>query len=149
MSRKTSHISTFSAIPKIPLRLTSFALSVLLAYFSIVPKVMATGCNPGQAGFQLSDCYFLNANTQTTVGSVYDKPVVLVNLLTRNIFIVGGFIIFILIMYSGYLFISGGTKGQEQSKEVMTTAVAGFAIMFAAYWILQIIKIITGADIGF
>jgi len=72
-----------------------------------------------------------------------------VNLVVRNIFIVAGLILFMLIIYSGFIFISGGEKEVTKAKDILTTAIIGLLIMFAAYWIVQIIKIVTGADILF
>ncbi len=114
----------------------------------IVPDAYAVSCDAKtDTNLNLGDCYTLNG-TQS-VKDVYKNPAILVNLLTHNIFVIAGFILFVLIIYVGYLFISGGTKGQEQAKTVLETAVAGFLLMFAAYWILQIISLVTGANILF
>jgi hypothetical protein len=121
---------------------------LLFNSWSIVPKVYAA-CDPGKDGLKLTDCFYLNPTSKTTVGAVYNTPTVLINLIVRNLFVVAGIILFFLIIYSGYQFISGGVKGQEQAKTTMTTAIGGFIVMFAAYWILQIIKVVTGADILF
>jgi|SRR5579859_190999 len=96
-------------------------------------------------GLNLADCFALN--DKQTVASVYSHPSDLINLLVKNVFIVAGIILFVMIIYSGYLFISGGTKGADQAKTVISTAIAGFLIMFSAYWIIQIIKLLTGANI--
>jgi hypothetical protein len=112
--------------------------------FNIVPKVYAA-CDTTQNGLKLTDCLILNDKGET-VAQVYKNPAVLINLFVRNAFIFGGIIFFFLIIYSGIQFISGGKKGAEQAQKVMTTALTGFIVMFAAYWILQIIKIVTGAD---
>jgi hypothetical protein len=102
-------------------------------------------CDTSQANLNLGDCYALNS-TQT-VGQVYTSPAVLVNLLVRNIFIIAGIILFFLIMYAGFLFITGNVKGKDKAKEVLQGAIIGFLVMFAAFWIVQIIKVVTGADI--
>lgn len=121
---------------------------MLLFNWSIVPKAYAA-CDPGKDGLKLTDCFYLNPSTKTTVGSVYGTPTVLINLIVRNLFVLAGIILFLMIIYSGYQFISGGAKGHEQAKNTMTTAISGFIVMFAAYWILQIVKVVTGADILF
>jgi hypothetical protein len=133
---------------RIIFRFLFLAVALCSALFLGAPKIHAA-CTPGQGGTgtKLTDCYFLNDNGKL-VGTVYDKPSVLVNLLSRNIFIIGGIIILGLVIYAGFLSISGGTKGQDQAKTVATTAAVGFILMFSAYWILQIVKILTGADIG-
>lgn len=64
-------------------------------------------------------------------------------------FVLGGVILFFMIIFAGFQFLTQGEKGIEKAKTIITTALMGFGIMFAAYWILRIIKIITGADIVF
>lgn len=103
-------------------------------------------CDTSQANLNLGDCYALNS-TQT-VRDVYTSPAFLVNLIVRNIFIVAGIVLFFLIIYSGFLFITGNVKGKDKAKEVLEGALIGFLVMFAAYWIVQIVKVVTGADIA-
>jgi hypothetical protein len=112
--------------------------------FDIVPKVYAA-CNPSQDGVKLTDCFILNDQGET-VASVYKNPAVLINLIVKNLFIVAGIIFFFLMIYSGIQYISGGKKGVDQAQKVMESALIGFIIMFAGYWIIQIIKVLTGAD---
>jgi len=110
-----------------------------LTYNIIMP------CDITRPNLDLGECYALN-ETQT-VRDVYTDPAFLVNLIVRNVFVVAGIILFLLVVYAGYLFITGGTKGIEKAKEVLQGALIGFFVMFAAYWIVQIIKVVTGADI--
>lgn len=102
-------------------------------------------CQTGSANLNLADCYALNANQ--TVSEVYTSPAVLVNLIVRNIFVVAGILLFFLFMYAGFLFITGNVKGKDKAKEVLEAALIGFFVMFAAFWILQIIKVVTGTNI--
>lgn len=113
----------------------------------IVSKLLAAnaGCDPSKAGINLQDCYLLNDSQ--TVKSVYSSPSVLINLLVQYAFIAGGLIFFFLLLYAGFLHLSESRKGQERAKEILETALIGFMIMFAAFWIIQIIQVITGAQI--
>lgn len=81
------------------------------------------------------------------VRDVLSKPADLVNLIVPNLFVFGGIILMIMIIMAGYKFIANGEKGLQEAQEIAGNALLGFIIMFAAYWIVQIIKIITGADI--
>lgn len=103
-------------------------------------------CNIGDANLDLGECFLLN-ETQT-VGSVYNTPTVLVNQIVSILFIAGGLVLFFMIMYAGYLFITGDTKGMDKSKEILQNALTGFIVMFCAYWIVQLIGYVTGAQIG-
>jgi len=125
-----------------------FALigSVLL----FTPKsALAANCFPQGAGSAVDLGSCLTLQDGKSVSTVYKTPADLVNLVVRNIFIVAGLILFMLIIYSGFIFISGGEKEVTKAKDILTTALIGLLIMFAAYWIVQIIKIVTGADILF
>ena len=111
--------------------------------FSWIPQAYAA-CEAGEAGVNLADCLTLADGSK--VSEVYNQPTVLVNLLISNIFIVAGFILFFLLIVAGYKFISGASKGKDEAKEMLEAALVGFIIMFSAYWVIQIIKIVTGID---
>jgi hypothetical protein len=53
----------------------------------------------------------------------------------------------VLIIVAGYKFIAQGQKGLQEAQKIAGTGLAGLVIMIAAYWIIQIIKAVTGADI--
>ena len=61
--------------------------------------------------------------------------------------IAGGFFVFILIIYAGFQFIKNTEKGKEEAKQIMTIAMTGLIVMFSAYWIVQIVQIVTGTNI--
>lgn len=114
---------------------------------SIVQNAYAA-CNPNANGLRLTDCFLLNPNQ--TVESVFQTPTQLINLIVTNLFVIAGIVLFFVFIYAGFLFISDpSSKAKDKAKELLTTAITGFVIMFAAFWILQIIKVITGADLLF
>lgn len=82
-----------------------------------------------------------------TVQDVYDTPGKIVNLLVSNLFIIAGIVIFIFIIGAGFSFFQDTSKGKDEARTLATGAIVGFIIMFAAYWIVQIVAAITGADI--
>jgi len=100
----------------------------------------------GQAGLNLGDTLCLSDSTP--VSQVYTDPAFLVNLITTNLFTIAGVLIFLLIFYAGFKFISQGTKGKEEAKGIVTAAIVGLIIMLSAYWVLQIVKVLTGVDIA-
>lgn len=67
-----------------------------------------------------------------------------------NIYIFAGIILFFLLVGGGLMFIvSAGREDPEgagKGKKAITAALMGFLIIFASYWIIQIIKVITGID---
>lgn len=78
------------------------------------------------------------------VSDAYGQPTSLVNTLVPVMFIIAGLIFMIMIIVSGYKFIQDGTKGKEEAQTILTTAASGLIVMFAAYWIVQIVGILTG-----
>jgi len=77
----------------------------------------------------------------------------LVNVLVKNVFVLAGVLLFVLLIFGGlkYIISSGGDeKAAEQSKNAITAALIGFLIIFAAYWIVEIISfIMTGSGTKF
>ncbi|MEA2057010.1 MAG: hypothetical protein U9O78_04905 [Patescibacteria group bacterium] len=81
------------------------------------------------------------------VQDVYNTPGKIVNLLVSNLFLIAGIVIFVLIIGAGFSYFQDTSKGKDEARNLATGAVLGFIIMFAAYWIVQIVAAITGADI--
>lgn len=113
--------------------------------FSLIPRAYAA-CTAGEGGINLGDCLTLKDGSK--VSDTYQNPAVLINLVVRNLFVFAGLIVFLLILYAGFKFISGGAKGKDEAKTMMEAALVGFILMFSAYWIIQIIEIVTGVPIA-
>lgn len=119
--------------------LTLLGLLVKPAY------AQASPCGAGAGNIDLGDC--LQLSNGQSIASVYTDPAFLVNLIVRNVFVFAGILLFFLIILAGYKFVLGGKKGAEDAKKIATNAIVGFVIMFTAYWVVQLIKIITGVEI--
>lgn len=89
----------------------------------------------------------LRLNNDTAIMDVYKEPAFLINLIVRNLFVAAGIILFLLLILAGYKFLLGGKKGVDEAKTLATNAILGFVLMFAAYWIVQLIKILFGVEI--
>lgn len=86
-------------------------------------------------------------NTQS-VGELFDDPTDLINLLVPNLFILAGTVFFFLLVAGGFAIVSSGAADAiDKGKQQITIAILGFAIMFCAYWIIQIVELITGVPI--
>jgi len=74
----------------------------------------------------------------------------MINLLIRVVFVGVGLILLAMIIISGLSMIAAGTtESKDKASTTMTSALMGFLVIFAAYWILQIIQIFTGVNLGF
>jgi hypothetical protein len=74
----------------------------------------------------------------------------LVNILLKNALTIAGVICLILLILGGFSFIvsaGGDAKAKEKGKNTITSALTGLVLIIAAYWIIQIIEIITGIKI--
>lgn len=103
----------------------------LLAQVSIGPNL-----NNGQGG---------------SVGQTYTSFGPLINAILKNSLTIAGIIFLALLIFGGINMIasagSGDSKKSAQSKQTITSALIGFAIVFSAYFIIQIITVITGVKI--
>lgn len=77
----------------------------------------------------------------------------LVSYFVPLILLIGGIVFFGLIVLAGFGLIAGAGGGDahadENRKQIITFAVIGLAIMFGAFWILQIISYVTGGSLNY
>jgi len=85
------------------------------------------------------------------LATTYSSASPLVSSLLKNSLIVGSIIFLFLLVFGGIMFISSaGSSDQKktaQAQSAITSAVIGFAVIFAAYFIIQIIQVLTGVQI--
>jgi len=64
-------------------------------------------------------------------------------------FPIAGMILFVILIMAGLKMLTGASnsKNMEEGKQMITTAILGFIILFAAYWIAQLLEIIFGINI--
>ena len=72
----------------------------------------------------------------------------LVNDLMPYVFAVSGLVLLFMIIFSGYQLLTsaGNPEGMQKGKSRLTAALVGFIIIFAAFWIYQLIGVIIGYD---
>ena len=72
----------------------------------------------------------------------------LVSLFLKAAFVIAGILILVLFLVGGFSIIAGAGRDNpeaaEKGKSAITSAVIGFVVIFAAYWIIKIIEVITG-----
>ncbi len=85
----------------------------------------------------------------TPVKEVFNSTDDMINLIVKVIFVAAGFFLFLMIVGAGFAMIAGQGKDKDKAKTTMTSALIGLVIMLAAYWIMQIIQLLTGINMGF
>jgi hypothetical protein len=129
-----------------------FSLLFTLVLVLISPKfALAQGVVPQvdieNVEVSLGDKLTLRDGSQ--VQEVFNSADDMVNLLIKVVFVGAGMVLFFMIVGAGFAMITGGSDDKGKAKTTMTTALIGFLIMFSAYWIMQIIQLITGIDMNF
>lgn len=69
-----------------------------------------------------------------------------VSLLVPNVMVIANIVLFFLILFGGFKIITGAGNPDQQAQgaKTLTVALVGFIIIFGAYWILQLVGIISG-----
>lgn len=72
-----------------------------------------------------------------------------ISAILKNAYVLAGLIMLVLILFGGFSFMTAGDdpKKAQSGKDAITWAIAGFLVIFCSYWILQIIRVLTGVDI--
>jgi len=75
----------------------------------------------------------------------------LVSIIVNAAFVLAGIILLFFLIFGGISIIAGaGKDNPEQAakgKQAITSAVLGFVVVFASYWIVQLIELVTGITI--
>jgi len=93
----------------------------------------------------------LSDGNGNNIGTKYSSAAPLVSALLKNSLTLASIILLCLILFGGVgLIMSAGAsdpKKAGQAQKTITSALIGFAVVFCAYFIIQIISYITGVDI--
>lgn len=67
----------------------------------------------------------------------------------KNLYVLTGIVLLFFLVAGGVGMIinAGNAEKQKQSSQTLTSAVVGYLIMFAAYWLVRIVEIVFGVDI--
>jgi ABC-type Na+ efflux pump permease subunit len=86
-----------------------------------------------------------------TLAKTYPDTGTLVSLIVKNGAVVAGIILLALLIVGGLMFIIGAgsddLKKVQNAQSIIVSALIGFAVIFLAFIIIQIIQVITGLNI--
>lgn len=95
----------------------------------------------------LPDGYTIEPPTgfEFTGGSIGE----VISALLPIIFSIAGLLLFGLLIWGGFelLTSAGDPKKVESAKSRLTSAIAGFVIIFIAYWLIQILEVVFGIKV--
>lgn len=83
----------------------------------------------------------------TDIATQLSTPGGIVSRLLQFLFPIAGLILFLMLVWGGFEILvksTQGTKGIEAGKNRITAAIVGFLLLFATYWMAQIIEVIFG-----
>ena len=104
----------------------------------------------------MNPVYAVNIGQDLNIGSgqietVYPTLSVLINIILRNSLTIIGTVLLILLLIGGIQFImsAGGDdpKKAAAAKTMITDAVIGFLVVLSAFFVVQIVQVITGLNI--
>lgn len=85
----------------------------------------------------------------STATKEYSGAGSLINNILPNVYIAGGVIIFFMIVFGGFTIIAGASNPDKikEGGKTITSAIIGLVVLFASYWIIQLIQVVTGLSI--
>lgn len=99
--------------------------------------------------FDIGETFLLGGSTP--IGDIFPDLGTLISILLFNAYILAGIILFILLLFGGFGIIMGAGGGNPEQinkgKQALTAALLGFGLVFASYWVIQIIQWLTGINI--
>ena len=97
-------------------------------------------------GFNIGDKLLFQGSAAT---SEYSSTSDLINNILPNVYVAAGLIIFFMIVFGGFTIVANaGNKDKvADGSKTITSAIIGLLVLFASYWIIQIIQVVTGVQI--
>jgi len=144
--------------------------TLFILILSSTPVLAQCGGIPESACNQMANCFWdgdsCNIYTNYTEGSVFSNtyqnfiadiglkstlnsiPNIL-NALVPLLIVLSGLILFFMLIAGGFQLLTSAANPDdtEKGKQKITNALIGFIIIFAAYWITQIVEIVLGVKI--
>jgi len=78
-----------------------------------------------------------------------DTPADIINTVLPFVFVIAGLILFVMLVSGGFtIFTSAGNPEKiKKGQGAITNALVGFLIIFAAYWIIQLLELTLGIKV--
>ncbi len=85
----------------------------------------------------------------STAKATYPNISALINNILPNVYVAAGLVIFFMIVFGGFTIVSNAGNADKiaEGTKTITSAIIGLLVLFASYWIIQMIQVITGVPI--
>ncbi len=107
--------------------------------------------NHNLLALDLGEAFKINPNQGIGEVSQFKSLGGLISVILPNVYVLAGLILLFFLIFGGLTVILGAGKGNqenvEKGKKVLTGTLIGFLVIFASYWIIQILEILTGIKI--
>jgi hypothetical protein len=143
--------------------LFSGLLSVILfASMAITPFAISAQSNPDptkdlkQSELNKLNPLYIGASEDITKSNnaspffvLFQTPGGVISKALQFAFPAAGLILFVMIIWGGFEMVAGSasSKSKDAGKQRITAAVIGFLLLFASYWIMQIVQVVFGVSI--
>jgi len=128
------------------------SLSIISAFLSLPAKVFAEEL-PDPETLEITSEVLDSFDPLQVAGSPHaatlSTPGGIISRLLQFIFPIAGLALFIMIVVGGLQILAGASnsKSMQEGQKRVTMAVVGFLILFASYWIAQILEVVFGVTI--
>jgi hypothetical protein len=91
----------------------------------------------------------LKLQGNTSVDSQYKSVSDLFNNILPNVYVAAGIVIFFMVVMGGFMILTnaGNADKTKEGSKIITSAIIGLLVVFASYWLIQIIQVLTGIQI--
>jgi Zn-dependent protease with chaperone function len=100
---------------------------------------------------KIGEEWFLRQNQVIKDAGQFRTPAALISIILKNVYTAAAILFFVLLLFGGISIILGAggndPKKAGQGRKAIIAAITGFIVIFASYWIVQIVGFITGIDI--
>jgi len=103
------------------------------------------------AQVNIGDKWILRPGQNITSAKQFETPGNLISILLKDAYVAAGVILFVLLLFGGISIILGAggndPKKAAQGQKTIVAALSGFLLIFASYWIIQLVQTLTGVEI--
>lgn len=103
------------------------------------------------AQVDIGEQWYIKPDQKITQAPQFQTTGALISIILKNVYMAAGVFLLFLLIFGGISIILGAGGGDPkkagQGQKAITAAIGGFFLIFASYWIIQLITYLTGIQI--